>query len=97
MENNTEVTEFILLGLNNAPELQDPLFIMFTLIYLINMFWNLGMAVLILLGSCLHTPIYFFLGNLSVVEFCYSTAVTPKVIARFLIGDKVISYNACAA
>ncbi|VCW91171.1 unnamed protein product [Gulo gulo] len=97
MENNTEVTEFILLGLTNAPELQIPLFITFTLIYLINVVGNLGMMVLILLDSRLHTPMYFFLSNLSLVDFGYSTAVTPKVMAGLLIGDKVISYNACAA
>ncbi|XP_059014960.1 LOW QUALITY PROTEIN: olfactory receptor 5B2-like [Mustela lutreola] len=97
MDNHTEGTQFILLGLTNAPELQIPLFIMFTLIYLINVIGNLGMMVLILLDSHLHTPMYFFLSNLSLVDFCYSTAVTPKVMAGLLIGDKIISYNACAA
>ncbi|XP_026342816.3 olfactory receptor 5B2-like [Ursus arctos] len=97
MENNTEVTEFILLGLTDAPELQIPLFIVFTLIYLINVVGNLGMMALILLDSHLHTPMYFFLSNLSLVDVGYSTAVTPKVMAGLLIGDKVISYNACAA
>ncbi|XP_037695020.1 olfactory receptor 5B2-like [Choloepus didactylus] len=97
MENGTEVTEFILLGLTNAPELQMPLFIFFTLIYLINVCGNLGMIVLIFSDSRLHTPMYFLLSNLSLVDFGYSSAVTPKVISGFLIGDKVISYNACAA
>ncbi|EPQ09662.1 Olfactory receptor 5B3 [Myotis brandtii] len=97
MENNTEVTEFILLGLTNVPELQVPLFIMFTFIYLISVVGNLGIIILILMDLRLHTPMYFFLSNLSLVDFCYSTAVTPKVMAGFLVGDKVISYNACAA
>ncbi|XP_058383427.1 olfactory receptor 5B2-like [Diceros bicornis minor] len=97
MENNTAVTEFVLLRLTNAPELQIPLFTIFTLIYLINVVGNLGMILLILLDSRLHTPMYFFLSNLSLVDICYSTAVTPKVMAGFLLGDKVISYNACAA
>ncbi|XP_014648662.1 PREDICTED: olfactory receptor 5B3-like [Ceratotherium simum simum] len=97
MENNTEVTEFILLGLTDAPELQVPLFILFTLIYLVNVVGNLGIILLILLDSHLHTPMYFFLSNLSLGDFCYSTAVTPKVMAGFLIGDNVVSYNACAA
>ncbi|XP_004620521.1 olfactory receptor 5B3-like [Sorex araneus] len=97
MKNSTEVTEFILLGLTDAPELQVPLFIMFTLIYLITLTGNLGMILLILLDSRLYTPMYFFLSNLSLVDFCYSTAVTPSVMSGFLIGDKVISYNACAA
>ncbi|XP_025783902.1 olfactory receptor 5B3-like, partial [Puma concolor] len=79
------------------PELQVPLFIVFTLIYLITLVGNLGIIVLILLDSRLHTPMYFFLSNLSLVDLCYSTAVTPKVMAGLLIRDKVISYSACAA
>ncbi|XP_006875858.1 PREDICTED: olfactory receptor 5B3-like [Chrysochloris asiatica] len=97
MENNTVVTQFILLGLTNAPELQIPLFILVTLIYLISLFGNLGMIVLILMDSRLHTPMYFFLSNLSLVDFGYSSAVTPKVMAGFLMEDKVISYDGCAA
>ncbi|XP_008071303.1 olfactory receptor 5B3-like [Carlito syrichta] len=97
MENNTEVTEFILLGITDASELHIPLFIIFTLIYLINVAGNLGMVILILWDSHLHNPMYFFLSNLSLVDFCYSSAVTPKVMAGLLKGDKVISYGACAA
>ncbi|XP_008157624.1 olfactory receptor 5B3-like [Eptesicus fuscus] len=96
MENNTVVREFILVGLTNAPELQVPLFVMFTLIYLNTVIGNLGIIMLILLDSRLHTPMYFFLSNLSLVDLCYSSTITPKVMAGFLTGDKVISYNACA-
>ncbi|KAM4848045.1 olfactory receptor 5B12-like [Urocitellus parryii] len=97
MDNCTEVTQFILLGLTDAPELQVPLFIMFTLIYLITLVGNLGMILMILLDSRLHTPMYFLLSHLSLVDCVYSSAVTPKVMAGFLTGDKIISYNACAA
>ncbi|XP_054419685.1 olfactory receptor 5B3-like [Pteronotus mesoamericanus] len=97
MENTTEVTEFILLGLTNDPDLQVPLFIIFTVIYLTTLIGNLGIMILILLDSRLHTPMYFFLSNLSLVDLCYSSAVTPTVMAGFLLGDKIISYNACAA
>ncbi|XP_014932896.3 olfactory receptor 5B3-like [Acinonyx jubatus] len=97
MDNRTEVMQFILLGLTSDPELQVPLFIVFTLIYLITLVGNLGMMALILLDSRLHTPMYFFLSNLSLVDLCCSTAVTPKVMAGLLIRDKVISYSACAA
>ncbi|XP_004051269.2 olfactory receptor 5B12 [Gorilla gorilla gorilla] len=96
MENNTEVTEFILVGLTDDPELQIPLFIVFLFIYLITLVGNLGMIELILLDSCLHTPMYFFLSNLSLVDFGYSSAVTPKVMVGFLTGDKFMLYNACA-
>ncbi|XP_049993347.1 olfactory receptor 5B12-like [Alexandromys fortis] len=96
MENISEVTEFILVGLTDTPELQVPLFIIFTLIYLITLTGNLGMIILILLDSRLHTPMYFFLSNLSLVDFIYASAVTPKVMEGFLTQNKVISYNACA-
>ncbi|XP_074083768.1 olfactory receptor 5B12-like [Macrotis lagotis] len=97
MENGSEVKEFILMGLTDAPELQVPLFIMFTVIYLITLVGNLGMVVIIFWDSHLHTPMYFFLSNLSLVDFGYSTAVTPKVMAELLTGNKIISYNGCAA
>ncbi|XP_012580621.1 PREDICTED: olfactory receptor 5B2-like [Condylura cristata] len=97
MENTTEVTQFILLGLTKATNLRVPLTMMFILIYTINAIGNLGMILLILLDTRLHTPMYFFLSNLSLMDFCYSTAVTPTVIAGLLMGDKVLSYNACAA
>ncbi|XP_013216727.2 olfactory receptor 5B3 [Ictidomys tridecemlineatus] len=97
MENRTEVTEFILLGLTKDPGLQLPLFVTFLLIYTITLAGNLGMILLILLDSRLHTPMYFFLSNLSLVDLCYSSAVTPMVMAGLLLGDKAMSYNACAA
>ncbi|XP_012414840.1 olfactory receptor 5B2-like [Trichechus manatus latirostris] len=97
MENSTEVNEFRVLGLNDTPELQVLLFVMFTFIYLIPLIGNLGMIVLILLDSCLHTPMYFFLSNLSLVDSIYSSAITPKVMAGFLTGDKGISYGGCVA
>ncbi|XP_028625930.1 olfactory receptor 5B3-like [Grammomys surdaster] len=97
MENRTDVTQFFLQGLTNEPGLQLPLFIIFLLIYTITLVGNLGMIVLIVLDAHLHTPMYIFLGNLSLVDFCYSSGVTPKVMAGFLVGDKVMSYNGCAA
>ncbi|EDM12936.1 rCG48163 [Rattus norvegicus] len=95
MKNSTEVTEFILAGLTDDPELQIPLFIVFLLIYLSTLLGNLGMVGLILLDSHLHTPMYLFLSHLSLVDFGYSSAVTPKVMAGLLSIDKTISHNAC--
>ena len=96
MENLSEVTEFLLVGLTDALEIQVPLFTIFALIYLTTLVGNLGMIVLILLDSRLHTPMYFFLGNLSLVDCVYASSVTPKVMAAILTGDKIISYDACA-
>ncbi|XP_016278354.2 olfactory receptor 5B12-like [Monodelphis domestica] len=97
MENNSEVKEFTLVGLTDVAKLQIPFFMIFTAIYLITLVGNLGMVVLISWDSHLHTPMYFFLSNLSLVDFGYSSAITPKVMAEFLTGDKIISYNGCAA
>ncbi|KFO29562.1 olfactory receptor 5B2 [Fukomys damarensis] len=96
MENRTEVTEFLLLGLTDDPHLRLPLFITFLLIYTLTVAGNLGMLLLILLDPRLHTPMYYFLGNLSLVDFGYSSAVTPTVMAGLLTGHQVISYSACA-
>ncbi|XP_031240632.1 olfactory receptor 5B2-like [Mastomys coucha] len=96
LKNWTEVTHFLLLGLTDDPGLQVPLFIIFLLIYIITLIGNLAMILLILLDSRLHTPMYFFLGNLSLVDVFYSSAITPKVMAGLLLGDKIISYNNCA-
>ncbi|KAM6160800.1 olfactory receptor 5B2-like [Erethizon dorsatum] len=97
MGNRTEVTEFLLLGLTDDPHLRVPLFMTFLLIYTLTVVGNLGMILLILLDPRLHTPMYFLLGNLSLVDFCSSSVVTPTVMAGLLTGNKVISYNACAA
>ncbi|XP_037377231.1 olfactory receptor 5B3-like [Talpa occidentalis] len=97
MENTTEATQFILLGLTKDTKLRIPFVMIFTLIYVINAIGNLGMILLILLDSRLHKPMYFFLSNLSLMDFCYSTSVSPTVIAGLLMGDLVISYSACAA
>ncbi|XP_073925621.1 olfactory receptor 5B12-like [Castor canadensis] len=96
MENSTEVTEFILRGLGHEPEQQTAFFIIFFLIYLTSLLGNLGMIGLILLDSHLHTPMYFFLSNLSLVDFGYSSAVTPKVMASLLTRATIMSYNSCA-
>ncbi|KAM6159726.1 olfactory receptor 5B12-like [Erethizon dorsatum] len=96
MENSSEVAEFTLVGLTDDPGLQIPLFIIFFLVYLSTLLGNLGMTGLILLDSRLHTPMYFFLSNLSLVDFGYSSAVTPKVMAGLLLEDTMLSYNACA-
>ena len=65
--------------------------------YTITLLGSLGMILLIVLDSRLHTPVYIFLGNLSLVDFCYSSAVTPTVMTELLGGDTIISYNDCAA
>ncbi|XP_037697768.1 olfactory receptor 151-like [Choloepus didactylus] len=94
-ENHSTVTEFILGGLTNRPELQLPLFLLFLGIYMVTMVGNLGMITLIRLNSQLHTPMYFFLSNLSLVDMCYSSVITPKMLVNFVSEKNVISYAGC--
>ncbi|XP_058383225.1 olfactory receptor 5B21 [Diceros bicornis minor] len=96
MENSTEMIEFILMGLTDDPHLQVPLFLVFLFIYLITLIENGGMMVIIYSDFHLHTPMYFFLSNLSFVDLGYSLAIVSKMVA-VQSGSKVISYNRCAA
>ncbi|XP_075784934.1 olfactory receptor 5AR1-like [Pelodiscus sinensis] len=94
--NHSEVTEFILTGLTDRPELQVPLFGVFLLIYIVTIVGNGGMIFLIKTDPRLHTPMYFFLSNLSFCDLCYSTAIAPKMLQIFLAKKKSISRTACA-
>ncbi|XP_076698926.2 olfactory receptor 5L1-like [Callospermophilus lateralis] len=94
-ENCTTVTEFILLGLSDVPEMRVLLFLVFLLIYVVTVLANLGMVALIQVSSQLRTPIYFFLSHLSLVDFSYSSVIVPKMLANILTKDKAISFPAC--
>ncbi|XP_004464004.2 olfactory receptor 8A1-like [Dasypus novemcinctus] len=94
-KNHSTVTEFILGGLTNQPELQLPLFLLFLGIYAVTMVGNLGMITLIRLNSQLHTPMYFFLSNLSLVDLSYSSVITPKMLVNFVSEKNTISYEEC--
>nr|XP_005315035.1 olfactory receptor 1019-like [Chrysemys picta bellii] len=94
--NHSEATEFILSGLTDRPELQVPLFVLFLLIYGITLVGNGGMILLIRIDPRLHTPMYFFLSNLSFCDLCFSSMISPKMLLNFLAEKKSISYTACA-
>ncbi|XP_068947164.1 olfactory receptor 5AP2-like [Petaurus breviceps papuanus] len=94
--NHSTVTHFILLGFTDKSELQPILFGVFFLVYVISVMGNLGMILLIGLDSQLHTPMYFFLGNLSFVDFCYSSVITPNMLINFWVEKPVISWSGCA-
>ncbi|XP_055287960.1 olfactory receptor 1020-like [Moschus berezovskii] len=97
MSNHSTVTEFILLGFSDHPELQCLLFMVFLVIYMITVFGNLGMILLIKIDSQLQTPMYFFLSNLSLVDFCYSSVITPKMLVNLWAENPFISFNECAS
>ncbi|XP_019482446.1 PREDICTED: olfactory receptor 145 [Hipposideros armiger] len=92
---NSSVTEFTLAGLTDQPGLQIPLFFLFLGFYLFTVVGNLGLITLIGLNSHLHTPMYFFLFNLSFIDFCYSTVITPKMLVSFVSAKNIISYAGC--
>ncbi|XP_006892905.1 PREDICTED: olfactory receptor 8A1-like [Elephantulus edwardii] len=94
-ENHSTVTEFVLGGLTNRPELQLPLFFLFLGVYIVTMVGNLGLIILIHLNSQLHTPMYYFLRNLSFVDMCYSSVITPKMLVNFVSEKNNISYTGC--
>ncbi|XP_021027396.1 olfactory receptor 8B3-like [Mus caroli] len=89
------VTEFILVGLTNQSDLQIPLFFVFLIMYIVTALGNLCLIILIVLNSHLHTPMYFFLFNLSFIDLCYSTVFTPKMLMNFVLSKNAISYMGC--
>nr|XP_010599725.1 putative olfactory receptor 8G2 [Loxodonta africana] len=94
-ENHSTVTEFILAGLTDKPELQLPLFLFFLGTYVVTVMGNLGMITLIGVSSYLHTPMYYFLSSLSFIDLCYSTVITPKMLVSFVTEKNSISYPEC--
>nr|XP_048294826.1 olfactory receptor 5M11-like [Myodes glareolus] len=95
LTNSTEITEFILLGLTDCPEIQPLLFVLFLLVYLVTALGNMGLVALISLDSCLHMPMYFFLSNLAFVDLCYTSTATPQMLTNFLSDKKTISFVGC--
>ncbi|KAM9099677.1 LOW QUALITY PROTEIN: olfactory receptor 1361-like [Sarcophilus harrisii] len=93
--NRTSISEFILLGLSNNPEQERLLFFLFLVMYLITVLWNLLIILAIRIDSHLHTPMYFFLTNLSLVDICFTSTTVPKMLVNYISGNKAISYVGC--
>ncbi|CAM5096164.1 unnamed protein product [Natator depressus] len=97
MENQTEISKFILLGLTNLQELRCFLFILFLMLYLASILGNGAIMAIVMAEPRLHTPMYFFLGNLPCLDIFYSTVTVPKMLAGFLSGHQTISFTDCLA
>ncbi|NP_001378262.1 olfactory receptor family 9 subfamily I member 1D [Equus caballus] len=95
--NLTTVTEFILMGFTDYPKWEVPLFLVFLSIYLVTLLGNAGMIILIQVDVQLHTPMYFFLSHLSLLDACYTSVITPQILATLPTGKTIISYGQCAA
>lgn len=96
-DNRTSSTDFVLLGIRDVPILQNLLFLLLLMVYSVTMVGNILIVVLVVADRHLHTPMYFFLGNLSCLETCYSSTILPRLLASFLTGDKTISAHGCMA
>ncbi|XP_044518799.1 olfactory receptor 13A1-like [Gracilinanus agilis] len=93
--NQTLVTEFILQGFSEAPQLQIFLFISFLFLYLIALTGNILIVMAISLDSGLHTPMYFFLANLAILDIGCTSTVLPKLLENLVVEKKSISYEGC--
>ncbi|XP_078520433.1 olfactory receptor 13D1-like [Lissotriton helveticus] len=95
MSNLTSRSNFILKGLSSLPQLQIPLFVMFFSMYLMTWIGNVSLLSAIRYDVHLHTPMYFFLGNLSFLDICYTTTTVPQMLIHFLRNRKAICFNCC--
>ncbi|XP_003801437.2 olfactory receptor 9I1-like [Otolemur garnettii] len=96
-QNLTTVTEFILVGFTDHPELAALLFLVFLGFYLVTILGNVGLLILIRVDVRLHTPMYFFLSHLALLDASYASVITPQILATLATEKTVISYGRCAA
>uniref|UniRef100_A0A2I2ZGB5 Olfactory receptor family 2 subfamily L member 2 n=1 Tax=Gorilla gorilla gorilla TaxID=9595 RepID=A0A2I2ZGB5_GORGO len=96
MENyNQTSTAFILLGLSPPPKIGHFIFTLINFVFLMALIGNLSMILLIFLNIHLHTPMYFLLSQLSLIDLNYISTIVPKMVYHFLYGNKSISFTGC--
>ena len=95
-ENCSVATNFTFPGRSDRRHVQQGLFVLFLLVYGVTVVASVGMILLIKVDPRLHTPMYHFLSNLSSCDVCYSSAVSPKMLAHFLSEHKRIPFGLCA-
>ncbi|XP_003993499.1 olfactory receptor 9I1-like [Felis catus] len=95
-ENDTVVTEFILMAFQLSAGLQMSLFFVFLVLYFVTVGGNLGMIVLIQRDLRLQTPMYFFLRHLSFLDICYSSVIVPQLLETLGTRKMAITYERCA-
>ncbi|XP_032750534.1 olfactory receptor 10A3-like [Rattus rattus] len=96
-QNHSSTVDFILLGFSNYPELQRQMFGPFLVIYLVTVLGNAIIITIIFLDQSLHIPMYLFLQNLSLVDLCFSTVITPKMLMVLTTEKATISFGGCFA
>ncbi|XP_055989897.1 olfactory receptor 1509 [Sorex fumeus] len=95
--NQTRVTEFVFLGLTDNWVLELVFFVTFSITYALTLLGNITIMVTIIFTPRLHTPMYFFLTNLSFIDVCHSSVTVPKMLEGFLLERKTISFDNCIA
>ncbi|XP_007937885.1 olfactory receptor 1361-like [Orycteropus afer afer] len=93
--NQSSVSEFLLLGLSRQPQQQQLLFVLFLSMYLATVLGNVLILLAISTDSRLHTPMYFFLSNLSFVDVSFSSAAVLKMLDNYIVGSQTISFSGC--
>ncbi|MBZ3870886.1 Olfactory receptor 7A10 [Sciurus carolinensis] len=93
--NNTSVSEFLLLGFSEDPELQPLIFGLFLSMYLVTVLGNLLIILATISDSHLNTPMYFFLSNLSFVDICFTSTSIPKMLVNIQTQSKAITHAGC--
>nr|XP_045006871.1 olfactory receptor 2A12-like isoform X2 [Jaculus jaculus] len=94
-QNHSSVTEFILLGFSGNPRINWILFFFFLILYLLTVVGNGLIVALIRIDARLHTPMYFFLSILSLLDLSYATTTVPQMLAHLVSKNKTISYVGC--
>ncbi|KAM9181120.1 olfactory receptor 10V1-like [Dugong dugon] len=95
-KNHTLSSEFIILGFGNLPELQILFFGIFLIMLLVTLAGHTTIVLITLIDSCLQTPTYFFLPNLSTIEICYILVIVPNMLADFLSRNQRMPFLGCA-
>ncbi|XP_015360760.1 olfactory receptor 4A47-like [Marmota marmota marmota] len=95
MEHSNNVTYFVLLGLTQNPKEQKVLFVIFLFFYILTMLGNLLIVLTVTFSKILHSPMYFFLANLSFVDIIYSSVISPILISNLFLGKIIISFKFC--
>ena len=95
-ENQTILVEFFLKGLSGHPRLELFFFVLIFIMYVVILLGNGTLILISVLDPHLHTPMYFFLGNLSFLDICYTTTSIPSMLVSFLSERKTISFSGCA-
>nr|XP_012807207.2 putative olfactory receptor 2B8 [Jaculus jaculus] len=93
--NDSAFSGFILLGFSNRPQLEGALFAVILVVYVISLLGNSTIILLSVVDPSLHTPMYFFLSNLSLMDLCLTTCTVPQTLANFKGQDKTITYGGC--